>query len=178
MITAREEAQKEQDIVQRRNDQLKTQLADMESLLEWNQQQRKKAEEVSTEASMTTRSPIRRSLRYVFSRPNTEHSKRKTIELGVVVPPASAAVSLPIILQEHEHIQRPADVDGLAHSERSADIDQHPDVEGSEDLDMSSKATLGRRKSLDSPESVSTTDKNNQKEKRLSFSENASQTRR
>jgi hypothetical protein len=50
VITAREEAQKEQ----RRNDQLKAQLVDMESLLEWNQEQRKNIEGISTGASMTT----------------------------------------------------------------------------------------------------------------------------
>jgi Rab guanine nucleotide exchange factor SEC2 len=54
VITAREEAQKERDIVQRRNDQLKAQLVDMERLLEWNQEQRKNIEGISTGASMTT----------------------------------------------------------------------------------------------------------------------------
>jgi hypothetical protein len=39
VITAREEAQKEHDAVQRRNDQLKAQLADMESLLKNHQEQ-------------------------------------------------------------------------------------------------------------------------------------------
>jgi Rab guanine nucleotide exchange factor SEC2 len=39
VITAREEAQKEHDIVQRRNDQLKAQLVDMESLLKSHQEQ-------------------------------------------------------------------------------------------------------------------------------------------
>lgn len=39
VITAREEAQKEHDIVQRRNDQLKAQLADTESLLKSHQDQ-------------------------------------------------------------------------------------------------------------------------------------------
>lgn len=39
VITAREEAQKEHDIVQRRNDQLKAQLADTESLLKNHQEQ-------------------------------------------------------------------------------------------------------------------------------------------
>ena len=39
VITAREEAQKEHDIVQRRNEQLKAQLADMESLLKSHQEQ-------------------------------------------------------------------------------------------------------------------------------------------
>jgi hypothetical protein len=39
VITAREEAQKEHDIVQRRNDQLKAQLVDMESLLKSQQEQ-------------------------------------------------------------------------------------------------------------------------------------------
>lgn len=39
VITAREEAQKEHDIIQRRNDQLKAQLADTESLLRFQQEQ-------------------------------------------------------------------------------------------------------------------------------------------
>ena len=39
VVTAREEAQKEHDAVQRRNDQLKAQLADMESLLKNHQEQ-------------------------------------------------------------------------------------------------------------------------------------------
>lgn len=39
VITAREDAQKEQEIVQRRNDQLKAQLADTESLLKSHQEQ-------------------------------------------------------------------------------------------------------------------------------------------
>jgi len=39
VITAREEAQKEHDIVQKRNDQLKAQLVDMESLLKSHQEQ-------------------------------------------------------------------------------------------------------------------------------------------
>jgi len=39
VITAREEAQKEHDVVQRRNDQLKAQLADTESLLKSHQEQ-------------------------------------------------------------------------------------------------------------------------------------------
>jgi hypothetical protein len=39
VITAREEAQKEHDIVQRKNEQLKAQLADMESLLKLHQEQ-------------------------------------------------------------------------------------------------------------------------------------------
>jgi hypothetical protein len=39
VITAREEAQKEYDVVQRKNDQLKTQLADTESLLKSHQEQ-------------------------------------------------------------------------------------------------------------------------------------------
>jgi hypothetical protein len=39
VITAREEAQKEHDIVQKRNDQLKAQLADTESLLKSHQEQ-------------------------------------------------------------------------------------------------------------------------------------------
>lgn len=39
VITSREEAQKEHDIVQRRNDQLKAQLADTESLLKSHQEQ-------------------------------------------------------------------------------------------------------------------------------------------
>jgi Rab guanine nucleotide exchange factor SEC2 len=39
VVTAREEAQKEHDIVQRRNDQLKAQLADTESLLKSQQEQ-------------------------------------------------------------------------------------------------------------------------------------------
>ena len=39
VITAREEAQKEHDIVQKRNDQLKAQLEDMESLLKSHQEQ-------------------------------------------------------------------------------------------------------------------------------------------
>lgn len=39
VIKAREEAQKEHDIIQRRNDQLKTQLADTESLLRFQQEQ-------------------------------------------------------------------------------------------------------------------------------------------
>lgn len=52
VITAREEAQKEHDIVQRRNDQLKAQLVDMESLLEWNQEQRRNIEGISTGASI------------------------------------------------------------------------------------------------------------------------------
>jgi hypothetical protein len=39
VITAREEAQKEHDVVQRRNEQLKAQLADMESLLKSHQEQ-------------------------------------------------------------------------------------------------------------------------------------------
>jgi Rab guanine nucleotide exchange factor SEC2 len=39
VITSREEAQKEREIVQRRNDQLKGQLADTESLLKSHQEQ-------------------------------------------------------------------------------------------------------------------------------------------
>lgn len=39
VITAREEAQKEREIIQRRNDQLKAQLADTESLLRFQQEQ-------------------------------------------------------------------------------------------------------------------------------------------
>src|SRR5277367_6826526 len=39
VITAREEAQKEHEVVQRRNDQLKAQLADTESLLRSHQEQ-------------------------------------------------------------------------------------------------------------------------------------------
>jgi len=51
VITAREEAQKEHDLVQRRNDQLKAQLADTESLLKNHQEQLAELKQVMEQMS-------------------------------------------------------------------------------------------------------------------------------